>query len=412
VITVPAVIDQHIDDASFLWLRRQGLVKARYTFLSDLQQHDLRIQANLIGLSCAGESGWKQCDRGLRTGDAGDYFVAAAVAFKSGDNDRRIASVLNKAGSNIDHYKAISSALGWLTLQEAEPHIKTLLTAESPLHRYVGIAASSIHRCDPAHHLAYAAFDTSSLLKARALRAYGELGRKSRTDLCTLQGYFADKDDEVRFAAAWSAALAGDPDANEILMTFGRQASPFTENALETAFRVMGRGVGLSWHTELATRLDTTRSAAIGAGIIGDTVLIPWLLEQMLDPTVARVAGDAFSMMTGLDFASTDMEATPPEGYAGGRTTKTVSDKDLPWPNVALLSAWWSNNKSRYPAGRRYLLGHPITQEHLQHVLKTGCQRPRAAAALELAIMKRDKALFEVRAPGFRQVDFLSGSQR
>jgi len=39
--------------------------------------------------------------------------------------------------------------------------------------------------------------------------------------------------------------------------------------------------------------------------------------------------------------------------------------------------------------------------------LKNGYQRQRAAAALELAILKPGRPLFEVRAPGFRQQQLL-----
>lgn len=40
---------------------------------------------------------------------------------------------------------------------------------------------------------------------------------------------------------------------------------------------------------------------------------------------------------------------------------------------------------------------------HRQHVLRHGYQRQRAAAAIELAMMKPGQPLFEVRAPGFCQ---------
>ena len=48
-------------------------------------------------------------------------------------------------------------------------------------------------------------------------------------------------------------------------------------------------------------------------------------------------------------------------------------------------------------------MGKPITAEHCQHVLRSGFQRQRNAAALELALMRPDAPLFETRAPGFRQ---------
>ena len=46
-------------------------------------------------------------------------------------------------------------------------------------------------------------------------------------------------------------------------------------------------------------------------------------------------------------------------------------------------------------------------EDWMQQVLRIGRQRLRAAAALELAIMRPGEPLFEVRAPGFRQQEVL-----
>jgi len=53
------------------------------------------------------------------------------------------------------------------------------------------------------------------------------------------------------------------------------------------------------------------------------------------------------------------------------------------------------------------LFRSPITPESLHLALKNGYQRQRAAAALELAILKPGRSLFEVRAPGWRQQQLL-----
>jgi len=69
-------------------------------------------------------------------------------------------------------------------------------------------------------------------------------------------------------------------------------------------------------------------------------------------------------------------------------------DENLPWPNPELIQAWWKN-KGRFRNGTRYLCGQPITHEHLQHVLRTGFQRQRAAAAIELAMLKPGQPLLK-----------------
>jgi len=48
-----------------------------------------------------------------------------------------------------------------------------------------------------------------------------------------------------------------------------------------------------------------------------------------------------------------------------------------------------------------------MTIEWLKTVLRDGRQRQRAAAALELAIRQPGTPLFNVKAPGFRQIELL-----
>jgi hypothetical protein len=51
------------------------------------------------------------------------------------------------------------------------------------------------------------------------------------------------------------------------------------------------------------------------------------------------------------------------------------------------------------------------TAANLWQVLQTGYQRQRAAAAIELTILQPGQALFEVRAPGFRQQRILASGR-
>jgi uncharacterized protein (TIGR02270 family) len=79
-------------------------------------------------------------------------------------------------------------------------------------------------------------------------------------------------------------------------------------------------------------------------------------------------------------------------------------DENLPWPNPKLIETWWQKNKQNFKSGVRYLCGKPISEEQCQHVLKYGYQRQRAAAAIELAMMHPGTPVFNVKAPGFRQL--------
>ncbi|BBO17415.1 conserved hypothetical protein [Candidatus Brocadia pituitae] len=165
---------------------------------------------------------------------------------------------------------------------------------------------------------------------------------------------------------------------------------------------------------ELANQSETKRIAIIGAGVIGDPVSIPWLIQMMGIPEIARIAGESFTMITGVDIACEDLEGEWPEGFEAGPTespededVEMDTDEDLPWPEPALIQDWWKKNSNRFKNGTHYLLGKPITYENLQQVLKNGRQRQRYTAALELTLMQPGQPLFEVRAPGYRQKQLL-----
>ena len=347
----------------------------------------------------------------MSIGEVGEVFAAAVLAFESGD-ETRIQEVLKVGSAAPELSRGIVSALGWLPYQQAEKHIKKLLTAESRDLRRIGIAACAVHRQNPGRPLTDALTDNDPLLKARALKAVGQLGR---VDLMPfLRNNLVAEDEMCRFSAAWSSALLGDAGALSTLKSFIRPDVPYQEEAAKMALRQMDLSTAHGWQKELAQSPDTMRLAVIGAGVIGDPVLITWLIEQMNIPELSRVAGEAFTMITGVDIAYEDLEGEWPEGFEAGPTERPEDenvemdpDEDLPWPNPELILGWWSKNKSAFRNGTRYLLGQPISPENLQQVLRTGRQRQRAAAAIELAMIKPGQPLFEVRAPGFPQKQIL-----
>ena len=90
------------------------------------------------------------------------------------------------------------------------------------------------------------------------------------------------------------------------------------------------------------------RLGAFGAGPLGDPALIDDLIGLMELPTLSRVAGEAFSMITGLSLAYHNLDGPPPEGYEAGPSESPDdqdvgldSDEDLPWPIAALVANWW-----------------------------------------------------------------------
>jgi len=399
---------QQVDQASFLWGLRCEAVSAPHYNLADSAKLDLRVEAHIDGLRIAGEEGWQLAGKELAWKEPGETFAAAVLAIESGDPPK-IQSVMAVAVKSPELSRGFISALGWIEYQHAEPHIERLWESFLPAEKRIGISAAAIHRKDPGRPLNDAISDPDLLLRSRALRAVGELGR---IDLIpVIQRDMNGDDVSCRFWSAWSTALlAGYGSAIEILQSIAESPGLYRERALQMALRRMNVATAHSWQQHLARNPPTARLAVIAVGVIGDPSQIPWLIEQMSTPPLARVAGESFTMITGIDLAYDDLDTDKPEGFESGPTedpndanVEMDPDERLPWPDVALISKWWEKHSSEYPSGVRHLIGKPITAEWLQQVLRQGRQRQRAAAALELAIIRPGEPLFEVRAPGFRQ---------
>ncbi len=415
-IVFPSIVSQHFEEASFLWLLRDRAVSAPHYSLKDLAKLDDRVEANIDGLRIAGDQGWQMVGEGLEQGDGGAVFAAAVLAFESLDEDRM--QLVAEAGiAAPDLSRGLVSALGWLSWDQAGPLIERMLSAELAAVRRVGVAASAAHRRDLGNPLEKALSDDDPALRGRALKAVGELGRGDL--IPRLRDDLKAADDDCRFYAAWSGALLGQSDVIDALRAFAVPGNPRGEEAVKTTGRCMDLHSAHAWRKELAGNPSTLRLATICAGAMGDPASVPWLIEQMQIPELARVAGEALTLITGTDLAYEDLEGQKPEGFEAGPTENPEDenvemdpDEDLPWPNPSLIEKWWDQHRGQFRDGTRHLMGEPISVDHLHVVLRTGRQRQRATAALELAMLKRGQPLFEVRALGFRQQHLLGLSAR
>jgi uncharacterized protein (TIGR02270 family) len=169
------------------------------------------------------------------------------------------------------------------------------------------------------------------------------------------------------------------------------------------------------WLASLGRDPANLRWLIRGAGLAGDPAYLPWLIGQMADIKTTRLAGEAFSLITGLDLAWLDLEVKPPQNFESGPNddpndpnVEMDEDDGLPWPDAVKLQAWWHTNSQRFQPGMRYFMGQPLNRDHCLRVLKEGFQRQRIAAALYLSLLNPGTPLFEWRAPARRQQRLLA----
>ena len=133
--------------------------------------------------------------------------------------------------------------------------------------------------------------DEDPAVRARALKAVGELGRSDL--LPPTLNHLTDGDDKSRFYAAWSAAMLGVTSGVAALQTIAETESPYSEQACTLAVRKMIPRDATIWLEKLRNVPAKMRLAIAGFGALGDPAAIPWLMEQMQLPELARPAGEA-----------------------------------------------------------------------------------------------------------------------
>ena len=411
---LPDIVSQHFADATSLYSIRSRLACAPHVRVRHLRRFDDRLEAHVDGLDVAGEQIWPICEAALSRQTPGILFAAAVVAILR-NRFGRLEQLCSLAQVVPECERGLKSAFGWVEQDQLRGIVAPLLSSSDPYRRLIGITACALHRVSPGQARDVALEDDSSALRARALRAAGELGRRDLLPTCLKQ--LNSEDMPTRFWAAWATVLLGNQGQGlEALRTVAETADTFQHRALTLALLALDPEQGWAWLSANFSEPESLRRMLWGSGVVGDPTVVPWLVQQMAEPATARIAGEAFSLITGLDLAYLDLERKPPEQPVAGPNdnpddpnVEMDDDDGLPWPNPERIDAWWRANGGRFQAGTRYFMGSLPTREHCLRVLREGFQRQRILAAHHLCLLAPGTVLFEWRAPAARQQRLLGG---
>jgi uncharacterized protein (TIGR02270 family) len=405
------IVEQHAEETAFLWILRNEATREPNRDLDSLGELDERIDAHLDGLRVAGRHGWDACREQLAWREAGEIFAAASVALQSRIG-RRFDAVLDVAAGSAELAGGVVGALAWSPYRDIEQTLNALIESAEGCLRAIGLAAAAAHRRDPGPFLAAALLDRDASIRIRALRMAAQLGRRDLLSLFPRSDAMAPI--EERFWSAWATMLLGDRQAADALRNIALSHTMFAEVACDLAARSIMDDETTARQLQPALLPGASRLATVAAGALGDPAHVPWLIELMRDEPLARIAGEAFTTITGVDLMRAKLSVMRPDGFESGPNDDPDDDnvgidpdEHLPWPRPNAVAHWWSENVSRFVAGQRYLLGRPISLDVLRAVLRHGRQRQRRAAALELTLLQPGEPLFEIRARADRQMEAL-----
>lgn len=412
------VLQQHAEESAVLRQVRSVLVRAPHVRLNQLRRLDDRLAAHLDGLATAGRPGVACAMAALERPEAGEVFTLSVLAIE-GRDEATLERLLALAATLPAARRGLQSALGWVSALHLQGIGQHLLGAADPGWRAIGLGACRMHHADPGDWLVAALQHPDHHLRTAALRTAGELGRLDL--LPQTRAAMADDTPEIIFWAAWAACLLGDRQASLKVLGFAARrddvpasralalvlaALPFEEA------RELVRGLSVEAQSHPAGGAADRRLIR-AMGWLGDVQFLPWLVQRMAEPAVARLAGEAWSTITGVDLARESMDAAsaPDAGPSDDPADERVAmdeDDSLPWPDLPSVQRWMAAQAGQMVSGQRCFLGRPLTPASALQALREGQQRQRSLAALALVLQQPGTGLFAVAAPARRQQQMLA----
>jgi uncharacterized protein (TIGR02270 family) len=432
---ISAVVDQHAEDVAMHWQNRRFAVDAPHQTLNTLARIDSRLQASLDGVRIATANKQvveKTAERedGLSVGYLFTDIVLAIENNAMTDLHRclTIAKAMPEGIEATNATDAVQTAFAWVSRADLGHTLPKLLNSPSRFLRNIGFSTCASHQFNLIDSFEAALIDSKASFRAAALSTIAQLCNKNYLPQCLVA--ITDPDPMCAFEAAKACVLLGNK--NSALPALTNMASvatpspslsPYRADALKLLLHIQAPEEVLTTLKPIAKDPASIRLLIEAVAISGDPHYVPWLIQQMQNIKLARLAGESFSTITGVSLADTGLEAVEPEENSlslnnepndepnddpNNDVVEMDKDDNLAWPDVEKIENWWRLNQKQYSKGTRYFMGKLPSTEHCMFVLKTGYQRQRKAAALHLSLLQPGTPLFNTTAPAWRQQRVLS----
>lgn len=332
------IVSEHAGRSAALWAQRDSLALDDPPDIDAVRAIDGRLEINLDGVRVGGRAAWPSVVALYRESiGKGELFVLAWTALELESNDF-VSEAVELGRASIGGPSGLIGAMAWHETGKIAPWVRDWIDAHDPFKRLLAVSACLEHNVDPKQVLLQRLHDPDGSVRIVSLRLAAKL---LRSDLAAeVANALADKDQQVRFWAAWTLNELGRPGPG--LAELRRTVEQGDRNALVALRAVMKSMPVKDARSWIATLLRLPQSAPFGvraAGILGDRSLLPWLIDQMGNPAVATAAGASFLELFPEGRQEGDLftndaavAGTRFEEYLAGRIARVpLADRVLEW---------------------------------------------------------------------------------
>lgn len=394
------VVDQLITSASFLWILKENSTRQIGYSLDDKYDYEHRLERQLNSLMLYFEDAWELSLESLGFNDSGDAFVCAVLAFRSLDSNN-IQFLLEKCNDNPSLSKGLISALAWLPSNIVGEWLSKFIQSKDLFHKYIAIYAYRIRNEKPGvifpKLLERDDCIQNEKLYGQCLRLIGELKLNEHKHL--LSPAFNDERKNIQFWAQRSAVFLGDHSHLKKIQEYSLVPTPYQESATSIALRISSIADARNLIAKMIEHKTQSRIILYALRVLGDTQAIPWVINKMEDPVLARFAGHTFSTITGIDILKQGLvfelpELASPEELENQEADLDIDiDENLAWPDVQKIKATWQRYSQNFPAGQRLLHGKMLSASWLMEKYDQVSVYEQQELATELALIQTQKPL-------------------
>jgi uncharacterized protein (TIGR02270 family) len=262
-----------------------------------------------------------------------------------------------------DQVEAMGAATAWCAPDRTAPRMRDWIGGQDPMATWIALDVCGRRRVDPKGHLGPLLAHRDARVAARAMQLAAELGR---ADLVPdLLRATESAEPSVRFWAAWAAALLGERKVSGAILSAGLTAdtpAPLARMTAEILPLILDARGARSAIARLMSNRQTERWGILATAALGASDTLDWLIRQMAEPVLARVAGAAFCQITGAMLGPQSLELDefpddPEDPVTAADPQEAFIEAKLYWPDPEKLAHWLQANRSRFVPDTRYLLG-------------------------------------------------------
>ncbi len=380
-------------DASFEWYLRNEASTSPMFILAELSEQDRKVEALLYALRLGIESG-HSLENNLKLDDWGAIFIATVLSLRLNKLSfiEKLVEVIFDSPKQVNE---LYQAFAWQPpsqqqinslLQSQASHVQPVVAAAFPSYLAPNIFAQCLLKSE-------------SSIVIPMLNYIGE--QRLRSYIPYVVRYYSSPDENVQCAAACAGLLLGEGKALDVIKKFASYNNSLLRKALQWLFCFSPFQSHSGWLENIISMNLSPRIQALSIAYSGIVDYIPKLINIMDDINYAQVAGEAFSLLTGVNLIDNDLDDNAPKGEEPSGAEKRKMDsqyrdyeEDLPWPNVEKIWQWWVENEIKFSSSQCYLAGREINCNNLIEILSEGTQVQRHAAALALAKIQCDRPYF------------------